>query len=210
MSEFKLLMELVPSPLWWVNPRLLMPKSQWDRIRKQVYADHHHKCGICGREGRLEAHERWEYDDVNFTQRLAGFIALCLPCHRVKHIGHSQLLSAEINNPWVDADVDWPYEEEGVYQESPETPVLWVRWHLGKTQVRKLDKETDNKVQDFMETLIEHFMAVNGCSREEFEEHRSQAVERWSERSRHKEWRLDWGPYQLLIDESRAKNAKPD
>ena len=53
--------------------------------------DYGHRCGICVSEGPLEAHEIWEYEDV--LQRLAGLIALCKPCHNVKHMGRSGILA---------------------------------------------------------------------------------------------------------------------
>ena len=52
--------------------------------------------------------------------------------------------------------------------------------------------------------LLTHFMDVNGCSRTEFEEHWSQALKEHRERSRNKDWSVDWGGFQHLIDEPRG------
>lgn len=93
--ELKLTIDLVPSTSWYNNVRSAVSPTEWDRIRKRVYAEHHHRCGICGAQGRLEAHEIWRYDDASSTQILDGLIALCNPCHRIKHIGHSQLLASQ-------------------------------------------------------------------------------------------------------------------
>ena len=80
MNEgFKLAIELVPSSLWWMNPRKSMKQSQWDKLRKQVYQQYNNTCGICGAtDVRLNCHERWEYSIVDGvgTQKLIGFIAL--------------------------------------------------------------------------------------------------------------------------------------
>lgn len=47
---------------------------------------------ICGRPvRRLEAHERWEYDEANGVQKLADVVALCHRCHETVHIGRAQL-----------------------------------------------------------------------------------------------------------------------
>jgi hypothetical protein len=95
MSELRLTIELVPAPLWYTNLRKLLPRKEWDKIRKSVYEAYGHKCGICGAEGKLECHEIWEYDDENHIQILKGFIALCPLCHRVKHFGRTSVLAAQ-------------------------------------------------------------------------------------------------------------------
>ena len=93
--KLKLTIELVPKTSWYNNMRKVLPKAEWDRLRKETYAEHGHKCGICGAEGRLNCHEIWEYDDRNHSQRLVGFIALCDLCHHVKHIGLAGILASK-------------------------------------------------------------------------------------------------------------------
>ena len=92
-KELKLKIELVPKPLWYNNLRNRMERKDWDRIRKQTYADFGYKCGICGEEGRLNCHEIWEYNDTKYVQKLLGFIALCDLCHHIKHIGLAGILA---------------------------------------------------------------------------------------------------------------------
>lgn len=51
---------------------------------------------ICARKAtRLEAHERWSYDEENKVQKLEEIIAVCHSCHSVIHIGRTQLLGDE-------------------------------------------------------------------------------------------------------------------
>ncbi len=50
---------------------------------------------ICGKAGRLEAHEVWEYDDEKQIQKLADVIAVCPACHEVIHIGRTALVGRE-------------------------------------------------------------------------------------------------------------------
>ena len=89
----KLTIELVPSTSHYKNLRKMMKRSQWDKLRKEVYAEFDHKCGICGsEEGRLNCHEIWEYDDQKQIQKLNGFIALCSLCHHIKHLGLASIL----------------------------------------------------------------------------------------------------------------------
>lgn len=86
----KLTIELVPKSSWQQNVRSALPKSEWDRIRKETYRNAGYRCEICGGVGEshpVECHEIWEYDDERNIQRLSGFIALCPDCHRCKHIG---------------------------------------------------------------------------------------------------------------------------
>ena len=150
-EDFKLTIELVPSTLWWMNPRKSMKQSQWDTLRKHVYQQYNNTCGICGATGvRLNCHERWEYsivDGIN-TQKLIGFIALCDLCHHVKHIGYAGILA----------------------------------------QRGQLD----------FEKVVEHFMRVNQCTREVYEEHYRTAFAEWNERNMLL-WEADWGEYQHLM-----------
>ena len=48
---------------------------------------------ICGRyTRRLEAHEKWSYDEERAVQKLETVVALCHNCHEVKHISRTQLV----------------------------------------------------------------------------------------------------------------------
>ena len=92
----KLNFELVPDSCWYSNLRSILSPAQWDFIRKDAYARAGGKCMICGVPSkRLEAHERWEYDEANCVQRLADVVAVCRSCHEVIHIGRTQLLGGE-------------------------------------------------------------------------------------------------------------------
>ncbi|MFH1332973.1 MAG: HNH endonuclease [archaeon] len=100
----KLEMELIPETVWFSNLRTRIPTSEWDKIRKQSYANANYRCQICGSNGKnqihttrgslkgtLNCHEVWEYDNKNCIQKLKGFIALCGDCHLVKHFGLTQM-----------------------------------------------------------------------------------------------------------------------
>jgi hypothetical protein len=94
MSELKLTIELVPSSSWFSNVRSAVSSKEWDKIRKQVYAEAWHVCQICGGVGPnhpVEAHEIWKYDDKKLIQKLEGMIALCPKCHMVKHMGFANI-----------------------------------------------------------------------------------------------------------------------
>lgn len=150
--KLKLEVELVLAQFWGQSLYRLMRKSAWNKIRHKIYAQYNRKCGICEAvceaKSSLVCHEIWTYDDIKHIQRLKDFIALCVDCHSVKHLGRTENIS------------------------------------------------TPNK--DFYEIAVEHFMKVNRCSREVFEEHKEQAYVKWEERGQHK-WKIDFGKYKNLL-----------
>ncbi len=92
----KLNFEMVPDSCWYSNLRSLLSPAQWDIVRKEAYARADGRCMICGAQTqRLEAHERWEYDEKNCVQALADVVAICKSCHEVIHIGRTQLIGRE-------------------------------------------------------------------------------------------------------------------
>ncbi|MBR2024116.1 MAG: hypothetical protein IJ996_06355 [Clostridia bacterium] len=85
---YKLNFELVPDGCWYQNLRSALPQAVWDSIRKTAYAKAKGKCMICERKtARLEAHERWSYDEERALQKLETVIAVCRNCHEVIHVG---------------------------------------------------------------------------------------------------------------------------
>jgi hypothetical protein len=90
-----LTIELVPRSSWCDNVRSQVSRSEWDRLRKLVYAEYQHRCGICKAKGRLAAHEIWEYNDETAQQTLKGMIALCDLCHHIKHLGLAEILASQ-------------------------------------------------------------------------------------------------------------------
>lgn len=92
-QPLRLTIELVPATSWGANLRDVLPRTEWDRLRRQVYAASGRRCAVCGAGGRLHAHELWDYDDARHIQRLRGLVALCTRCHHVKHLGHARVLA---------------------------------------------------------------------------------------------------------------------
>ena len=94
--KLKLNFELVPDSCWYSNLRSILKPKQWDVVRKEAYARANGKCMICGRPvKRLEAHERWSYNEQTCMQKLEDVIAICHSCHSVIHIGRTQLMGEE-------------------------------------------------------------------------------------------------------------------
>lgn len=149
LKDLRLTIELVPRPCWYSNMRTNIPRSAWDKLRKQVYAQYNYHCGMCQVENvTLHCHEIWQYDDTLHIQKLNGFNALCEMCHHCKHMGHAGILASE-----------------------------------GKLDLNK---------------VIEHFMRVNQCSREEYDEHSKEAWSMWAERNKYT-WVTDLGEYANFV-----------
>lgn len=88
--SYKLQIELIPRSSFFKNVRSEVSKSEWDKIRKKIYAQAGYRCEICDGKGSkhpVECHEIFEYDEENRIQKLARLIALCPACHEVCHIG---------------------------------------------------------------------------------------------------------------------------
>jgi hypothetical protein len=85
---------MVPQTLWGKNLRALLPKEQWDVVRRHAYEAAGNRCRVCGGRGPqwpVEADEAWDYDDETRTQTLKGVIALCPDCHHIRHWGKTSV-----------------------------------------------------------------------------------------------------------------------
>lgn len=94
----RLFIDLVPKTSWAHNLSQQLPKSDWNKIRKSVYEQSNNICEICGcvgPKGRLDAHERWSYDDTTHTQTLVKISALCPNCHMSSHMGFAKVQGKE-------------------------------------------------------------------------------------------------------------------
>jgi hypothetical protein len=89
---------MVPQTLWGKNLRALLSREQWDVVRRAAYEESGKRCIVCGGRGPewpVEADEAWEYDDATNLQTLKSVIALCPPCHHVRHWGKSMVEGRE-------------------------------------------------------------------------------------------------------------------
>jgi len=92
LRKFKLTIELVPATVWYSSLYHYYKDNgqleKWRKLKEELFRKEGRRCWICGKEGvRLEAHEFWEYDDINHVQRLVAIHHLCSLCHKIKHIG---------------------------------------------------------------------------------------------------------------------------
>ena len=101
-----LTVELVPTSLHGKAPRTVFGQAWWDRARRQAYRAAGYRCEVCGGAGRahpVEAHERYEYDELVGPprQRVVGIVALCPDCYNVKHLYRTASVASEQGNWWI-------------------------------------------------------------------------------------------------------------
>jgi hypothetical protein len=123
VEKYKLGFELVPEECWYSNLRSVLKPSDWDKVRFDAYARANGRCMVCGRwTKRLEAHEKWSYDEENALQKLEDVVALCHSCHEVKHISRTQLVGrgAEAMEHFMRVNGVSQMEYHGALQEANE------------------------------------------------------------------------------------------
>lgn len=90
----------------------------------------------------------------------------------------------------------WQYDDEKLIQTLLEFIALCdlchMVKHIGYAGIRAMGGDLD------FEVVIRHFMKVNECSREVFDEHERLAWELWDKRSAHK-WKCELGEYAKFI-----------
>ncbi len=92
----KLFIDLIPTTCWFTNVRSCVHPKDWDRLRNHVYERVNYICECCGIDTQksnvvLEAHERWDYNEETYTQKLVRIVALCHDCHQTTHIGLAEI-----------------------------------------------------------------------------------------------------------------------
>ena len=68
--------------------------------------------------------------------------------------------------------------------------------HIGLAGIMSREGKLD------YETVVEHFMKVNGCDRKTFEKYMNKVFNQWEERSKSK-WSVDLGEYEDLVEPSQ-------
>ncbi len=92
-----LFVDMVPSSCWFTNVRSDVSGQDWERLRRMITRRAGQRCEICDRpedrdtRRRLEAHERWVYDDATGVQALRRLICVCSDCHLATHLGYANV-----------------------------------------------------------------------------------------------------------------------
>lgn len=131
----KILIELVPKTCWFTNVRSQVRKKDWDFLRKQAYAKYEHKCAICKRKTRLEAHEIWHYNDKEKIQKLFDIVAVCNSCHQLYHIGFSSIIgNFDKSLGWLSKINGWSKQQSKEYID-----IVFEIWHQRSRHKWNLD-----------------------------------------------------------------------
>lgn len=72
--------------------------------------------------------------------------------------------------------------------------------HIGLAGIHALEGKLN------YEEVVQHFMKVNECGRDFFEQHKKQAFEQWRQRSQH-QWKVELGAYKSLVSKSPKEPA---
>ena len=86
----KLEFEMIPDGCWKYNLRNVLSPKLWNFIKKDAKERANGKCMICSRPSkRLEAHEKWDFDEKNGVIILKDVLSICPDCHHAIHIGRT-------------------------------------------------------------------------------------------------------------------------
>ncbi len=213
MKPLKLTVEPIPVTSAGKSLSRLLPKHRWDKIRKRVYAEHDHRCAVCGVNPRdaparvypthapvladpalIEKYGKPRGDALNRRPRKVR-----LECHEV-----------------------FEYEDEAHVQRLSSLAALCTRCHQVKhwnwamtgrsARDGRLIKggpwrgvwDDEQKLAVYLllnrayyprfYPLEEHFMWVNDCDLKTLREHVAEAAEVCFRRSQY-EWRVDFGEF---------------
>lgn len=151
-EEKRLIVQLIPKPLWGMAGREAVGKYKWDNIRKEIYRMADYRCEVCGGKGHqhsVEAHELYLFENRKIT--CVGVIALCPQCHRSVHPGRCNCLGrdvylqarenlAKVNNISIDAAQHY-YEE--CFVEWRELSKI-TQWEMDFSWLDKFYEDLDN------------------------------------------------------------------
>lgn len=85
------IVDLIPSTSWFSSLANMLSKPYWDALREQSISSLQ-GCYNCGSRVKLEAHEIWDYDDINKIQKLLEIRCLCKLCHETMHLGRANVM----------------------------------------------------------------------------------------------------------------------
>lgn len=224
----KLTIEPIPRTSAGKSLSKLLRGRQWDRIRERVYAAYGHRCAVCGTERkdrRLDCHEEWEYDEAASVQKLSRLVALCLLCHRVKHMSDhwnwvvvpygpcgprfpalSNQLEAivdrrenELRQRFITEEAAKPRVEQRFWSDDPEGWPERYRRELEERSELAGNEEARRWLKEFdrvyHKTAIEHFVEVNHPVPLAILEEHILAALRIHEIRSRDEWRIDFGEF---------------
>jgi len=70
---------------WWNKTRHLLGKRWWNKTRRAAYRSNGGFCQACGASGKLDAHERYEFNFTGLVAKYIDAVPLCRECHQYIH-----------------------------------------------------------------------------------------------------------------------------
>jgi hypothetical protein len=153
-----LFVDLIPSTSWFSNVRSCIHPRDWDRVRHHIYERANYTCECCGintkedtRNGGIEAHERWYYDEEYSIQKLMRIIALCHQCHQSTHMGLAGMMGKQ-EEAMNHLKTVCNFTEEQANEHKIEAAELWrkrnkTEWKLDISLITDNGIQTINQVQ---------------------------------------------------------------
>ena len=146
--------DLVPKKSWGKSlSQLARTKgsgfgSIWNTIRKRELERCGYKCEICGvsgERGELLCHEKWCYDESDFTQRLTGYEVVCKNCNLILHMGRTGIIGL------VERAVAHFQSVTGLGRNELVRAMnkAMAEWHIRSTHTWKIDISSDPLAQRF-------------------------------------------------------------
>ena len=124
---------LIPSNVWYLNLRKILPKSTWTNLSNRIREEANWKCYCCGisldklkEKKYFHTHEYWLFNRETKTIKLAALVCVCSKCHLAIHIGYSSIYNKQDDcmkqisrvNKWLLEDVrnyvEASYEEHAI------------------------------------------------------------------------------------------------
>ena len=87
-----LTMPNIPRPLSELNPRNMLGKDCWNKMRKECFKKARYKCEACGKiltSRGIQSHELYSYCYLTGTASFIRCVCLCEKCHKGIHSGHT-------------------------------------------------------------------------------------------------------------------------
>ncbi|MDP9480697.1 MAG: hypothetical protein M3R38_34395 [Actinomycetota bacterium] len=184
---------------WKLSPEICLKE-------RERYGEEY-AAGIRAPKYRLECHEEWRYDEEAGTQGVADLLALCTPCHQVKHWNWA---ATKLRMPpellkklgsWEVTHKEAMQETRRLFEESllagdaraVEGYLIKGRPYYGVwTDAEKFAQWQQLNADRYF--LEEHFMWVNGCGLDILVAHVEEAAELCFRRSL-RYWRVDFGEF---------------
>lgn len=127
MKPLKLTVEPIPVTSTGKSLSRLLPKSRWDKVRKKIYAEHEHRCAICGADPKQAPTKMYsrhapQLTDPGFVETYGG---------RIEELGKEPPMRKP-SKVRLECHEQWEYNEATRVQKMSALIALCTRCHQVK------------------------------------------------------------------------------